>query len=142
MSYLSLISSENLSSDLDIGHNLRIMLIATLKANLLLSIKFLFRKTSLVMLKLSIIHAKLLDKNTKLRVLLTKSRKNGNLWILQLKITKKHGKSKELMPFLPLLKTTWEFFQPRKLVFFMKTSKIKSKLGRITFKKYQKPCKC
>lgn len=106
----------------------------------------MFRKTLLDILIPSITLVKWLKKSIRLKVLLIRSKKNGNILNLPLNSIRKRGKSKELMLFLQHFKIIWGSFLLKKLVFFMKISKMRSRHGKTTCRRsprlYRCWCRC
>ena len=106
------------------------------------STKCMYKRISLVMLKLLTILVILRDKSTRSKALSKKLRNNGKVSMLVYNLTRKHINSKELMLSLPFYKNIWVFYQTKKLVCFTKISRIKSNCGKITYKEFLKLYKC
>ena len=128
--------------DQDIGRNFKTTSNSILKAHHLPLMKSISRKISWVMLRRSQTHAKLPRSNIRLKAPLKRSRNNGRVFKCRLMSIRKLTKLKAHNPSSQFCKNTWAHYLTRKQASSMTISKIKSKDGKTTFKKYPKLCKC
>jgi hypothetical protein len=140
--FLSLISFVNPSLERDIGLIWKATLISTLKAMDLPLTRYLCKRTLLGMHRPLITYVKWQEKNTKSRVHLIRSKRSGKILILLWSHTKRHGRSKELIRSSPSYKTIWASSPLKRQVCSMKTSRMRYRLGKTIFKRFQKLLRC